>query len=602
MAYGKLEYSTNINDVAKEVEKGFNQMSQAQRKLEKKIMYAGGVDEYLKSVGAAEQERYRKATEISKKITDFKIKELKGYLSEEEKQTMQSYQRSISQFKRYMSDKTKGAFDLFSTQDMQRFGAEFSKIIDTNKSKIKSLTDEYVALSKKLGKGNYTLQEGITSLDKMDRIKAAIEEITKKYPQLGAAAEEAWKYIDNSKRYQDTINQEKQLRKNIEDTVAVIEQYSKKLAGLGQDKGNEKNFYEDEIKKKKAELEALLNQPMGSLETEDYKTKIRDTISLINEEVVTIQKLNQAKNTDKQNKLVEKQAQAEINQKEKEYLQLLQQKFNFENKIAQLSRDKSTTAKNQNLINEYKNQINLIQEKIKKVQEEYNIESRIPQKIKDATEAHRNEQAVIAAKNKDLNESNGLLSDTLKNFMKFTVYYTSLNYLKQGIQQAIETMKDLDKAFTDIQLVTQGTDAETAQLAKDYNELAKEMGSTTVEVANGAGEWLRQGKTAEETAQLLKASMTLSKVGAIESSQATQLLTSSLNGYKLEAKDAMSVVDKISEIDLKAATSSEELATALARTANIANDSEVSFDKLLAMIGTVSSVTRRSAETIRRII
>ena len=96
--------------------------------------------------------------------------------------------------------------------------------------------------------------------------------------------------------------------------------------------------------------------------------------------------------------------------------------------------------------------------------------------------------------------------------------------------------------------------------------------------------------------------MTLSKVGAMEASQATELLTSSLDGYKIEAKDAMSVVDKISSIDLEAATSSEELATALARTANVANDSEVSFNKLLGMIGTVSSVTRRSASTIRRSI
>lgn len=95
--------------------------------------------------------------------------------------------------------------------------------------------------------------------------------------------------------------------------------------------------------------------------------------------------------------------------------------------------------------------------------------------------------------------------------------------------------------------------------------------------------------------------MTLSKVGAIESSQATELLTSSLNGYQLAAKDAMSVVDKISAIDLAAATSSEELATALSRTANSANDAGVSFNKLLAMIGTTSSVTRKSASTIRRI-
>ena len=92
--------------------------------------------------------------------------------------------------------------------------------------------------------------------------------------------------------------------------------------------------------------------------------------------------------------------------------------------------------------------------------------------------------------------------------------------------------------------------------------------------------------------------MTLSKVGAIESSQATELLTSALNGYKIEAQDAMSVVDKISSIDLAAATSSEELAVALSRTANSAADAGVSLDKLLAMIGTVSSVTRKSASTI----
>ena len=239
---------------------------------------------------------------------------------------------------------------------------------------------------------------------------------------------------------------------------------------------------------------------------------------------------------------------------------------------------------------------------MQKISQETQFTNKTKKAVDELTQAHRNEQNAIIAKNKDIEKTNGLLSGTLGNFMKFTGYYAVLSALKQGINEALDTMRELDKAFTDIQMVTNGTDEETAQLAKEYNSLAKEMGSTTVEVAEGAGEWLRQGKTAAETTDLLRASMTLSKVGAIESSQATQLLTSSLNGYKIEAQDAMSVVDKISAIDLAAATSSEELATALARTANIANDSRVSFDKLLAMIGTVSSVTRRSAETIRRII
>lgn len=122
---------------------------------------------------------------------------------------------------------------------------------------------------------------------------------------------------------------------------------------------------------------------------------------------------------------------------------------------------------------------------------------------------------------------------------------------------------------------------------QQLNKLRKEL-----------GEWLRQGKTTEETTQLLKSSMTLSKVGAMESATATELLTSTLNGYKLEAQDAMDVVDAISSIDLEAATSSEELAVALSRTANSANDAGVSFNKLLGMIGTTSSVTRKSASTI----
>ena len=55
----------------------------------------------------------------------------------------------------------------------------------------------------------------------------------------------------------------------------------------------------------------------------------------------------------------------------------------------------------------------------------------------------------------------------------------------------------------------------------------------------------------------------LSKLGMMEASEATEKLTATLNGYKFEAEDATEVVDKLVNIDLIAATSSEELATAI---------------------------------------
>lgn len=190
------------------------------------------------------------------------------------------------------------------------------------------------------------------------------------------------------------------------------------------------------------------------------------------------------------------------------------------------------------------------------------------------------------------------LGELFENIFKYNMLQKGIAAVSQGVRESIQLVRDLDKAFTDIRLVTQSTEEETQELQVSYNKLAKELSSTTQEVAEGATEWLRQGYSLEETNEMLRATMVLSKVGAIESSEATQLLTSSLNGFKIEAKDAMSIVDKVSAVDLKAATNSEELMTALSRTASSADMAGMSLDKLLGMIGTVSSVTRKSASTI----
>lgn len=92
--------------------------------------------------------------------------------------------------------------------------------------------------------------------------------------------------------------------------------------------------------------------------------------------------------------------------------------------------------------------------------------------------------------------------------------------------------------------------------------------------------------------------MMLSKLGALESAQATEYLTAILNGFQMEAKEAESVVSRLVSIDNIAATSAGEMATALQYSSAVANQTGVSFDRLAAMIATVSSRTRLSAEMI----
>lgn len=194
------------------------------------------------------------------------------------------------------------------------------------------------------------------------------------------------------------------------------------------------------------------------------------------------------------------------------------------------------------------------------------------------------------------------LKDGLKMFAGYQLglraVQAAVQLLARAFNDAIETIKELNYHMTNVQMVAMTSNEETAELANSYSKLAKQLGATTKEIAEGSVEWLRQGKTLEEVESLMEATMTMSKVGAIDAGSATEYLTSTLNGYKMSAQDAMSVVDKMSAVDLAAATSVEELALALQKTANMARTTGVELDEIIGMIATVSEVTRQAPEII----
>lgn len=186
----------------------------------------------------------------------------------------------------------------------------------------------------------------------------------------------------------------------------------------------------------------------------------------------------------------------------------------------------------------------------------------------------------------------------LKTAMSYFTLYDAFQLIKQTAKSMVGSINDMNKSLTDIRVVTGMSSKEANELAESYNELGKALGATTNEMLQGSVEWFRQGKTIAETQELITASMVGAKLSGIESAQMTEYLTSALNGYKMQASSAINVVDKLVAVDNAAATSVEELAIAMSRTANSAQMAGVSMDDLIGYIGTVSSVTRRSAETV----
>lgn len=207
--------------------------------------------------------------------------------------------------------------------------------------------------------------------------------------------------------------------------------------------------------------------------------------------------------------------------------------------------------------------------------------------------------------NEDIKEaanSTGLLGQSFsKAMVKYVTWLgiaTIVAQLSRAIKSIISEVVELDKALTSLQMVTGYTDAEMDDLKNTLIDMSKELGVTVDALISGADEWMRAGLSASDAMEALRASTVMATVANMDNAEATQYLVAQMNAYGLAASDLMSLVDKMSAIDVVAATSTEELGEALSRTANSAQLAGVEYDKLLAMIATVSETTRQSANTI----
>lgn len=168
----------------------------------------------------------------------------------------------------------------------------------------------------------------------------------------------------------------------------------------------------------------------------------------------------------------------------------------------------------------------------------------------------------------------------------------ALHALQQALTQVYQNVVQLDGAMVDLQIASGMSRDDVRGLMTAYNQMAKELGATTLEMAQGADVWIRQGKSIEETNILLANSTMLSKLGQIDAAQSSKYLTSIMKGYNIEAENSIGIVDKLTAVDMAAATSAGDIATAMAETSVSARIAGLSIDKLIGQIAVIGEVTQ----------
>lgn len=204
----------------------------------------------------------------------------------------------------------------------------------------------------------------------------------------------------------------------------------------------------------------------------------------------------------------------------------------------------------------------------------------------------------MQASKKEFKSFGKTLLENAKQFASWTSATQIVMQLANAVKQLVREFIQLDKVFTNIQMVTNYTNEQMAELKNTYIAMAKQLSTTVDDVGNAADSWLRMGLSVQEANQALEAAIKLAKIAGTQTEQATTMLISTMKGYKLETQDLISIVDKLSAVDMESASSSEDLAEAISRVASVAYSAGVSLDKLIAYAATIKDISQQSAETV----
>lgn len=314
----------------------------------------------------------------------------------------------------------------------------------------------------------------------------------------------------------------------------------------------------------------------------------------------------QKEKEEKQKQKEDKQAEAQRKKDNQEYAKALKTEYDLRLKIDDARRKSNITSGR-----EKKSQqefINVAQQQLK-IAQATTQERRKAVTDKDAAFIESGLQgqfsvkrAAMYTKDKGARNIFDLMGDDIKRaFQRITDFGVAariLNKVQKEIANVYQNILKLNEAMTDIRIVTGASVDEANSLMTSYNKLAKELGTTTTEVAKSASEWMRQGYTASESVNLITSSVKLARLGFMDMSSATTSLTAVLKGFNLQATESSKIVDKLTKLDAEYATTAGDIANALSRTAAAAKAANLDLDQTAAMLTTIIDITQQDAGSV----
>ena len=173
-----------------------------------------------------------------------------------------------------------------------------------------------------------------------------------------------------------------------------------------------------------------------------------------------------------------------------------------------------------------------------------------------------------------------------------------INLVKQGIRQAYQDIQGLDKAMTNIAVVTDMSVSDLWGKINEYMSIAQQYGVTTQGVYEVSQLYYQQGLSTNEVMAATTETLKMARIAGMGYAEAADAMTVAIRAFKMEMSDAGHVTDVYSKVAAVTASDTEELAIAMSKTASSAESVGSSFENTTAMLAVMVETTRESAQNL----
>lgn len=198
----------------------------------------------------------------------------------------------------------------------------------------------------------------------------------------------------------------------------------------------------------------------------------------------------------------------------------------------------------------------------------------------------------LAAQKRDIDS----LRQSLLNFFGIQ---NAIQLFKRAVREAYDSVTELDKAMTQTAVVTDFSVGDMWDQLPEYTKRANELGTTTLGAYETATLFYQQGLKTNEVMEVSTETMKMARIAGMDYVDATNMMTAALRGFNMEINEtsATKVNDVYSELAKITASDTQEISTAMTKTASIAHNANMEFETTAAFLSQIIETTRESAET-----